>query len=150
MSTITLDEIQARQTELATLIEQYRTQSAQRVIEVPGTTVVLQAGEHYAGSTLEPEGMVKHDIVLLAARPDRRMTWQDAMEWAASVGGQLPDRQEQALLFANCKQHLQGEWHWSSEEHENASAAWHCDFFTGYQSYSRKSYEGCAVAVRRV
>lgn len=150
MSTITLDEIQARQTELAALIEQYRTQTSQRQIEVPGTTIVLQAGEHYAGSTLEADGLVKHDIVLLAARPDLRMTWQDAMEWAASVGGQLPDRQEQALLFANCKQHLQGEWHWSSEEHENASYAWSCYFHDGDQSHDHKSYEGCAVAVRRV
>ena len=56
-----------------------------------------------------------------------------------------------ALLFANCKPHLKPEWHWSSETHEDdASFAWHCDFLHGYQTHDRKSYEGSAVAVRRV
>jgi hypothetical protein len=46
---------------------------------------------------------------------------------------------------------MEPEWHWSSESHENdASFAWGCTFDDGTQSYGRKSYEGSAVAVRRV
>jgi hypothetical protein len=72
------------------------------------------------------------------------------MDWASTVCGVLPTRQEQALLYANCKPHLQPEWHWSSETHESdASFAWYCYFCIGLQDYDRKSIEGSAVAVRR-
>jgi len=74
-----------------------------------------------------------------------------ALEWAEAEGGALPTRQEQALLFANCKPHLQPGWHWSCEEHESdASYAWLCNFDDGDQGDGLKSYEGGAVAVRRV
>jgi hypothetical protein len=73
------------------------------------------------------------------------------MDWAESVGGSLPSRQEQALLFANCKPHLKPEWHWSSQTYESdASCAWFCYFYYGGQGGNRKSAEGAAVAVRRV
>ena len=122
--------------------------------EAPNTsanTVALQAGEHYAGVVLDESGQVKHHLVLMATKPGKKLNWQDAMDWAEEVGGALPTRQEQALLYANCKPHLKPEWHWSSETHEDdASYAWSCDFNYGYQSSYFKSYEGSAVAVRRV
>ena len=99
---------------------------------------------------LDADGNVKHHLVLLPNRPDADLTWQAAMDWAASVGGQLPDRQEQALLYANCKPHLQPEWHWSREEHQNASRAWLCNFDDGSQHFTYKSFEGSAVAVRLI
>ena len=90
-------------------------------------------------------------LVLMAARPDTQLNWQDAMEWAKSTGGDLPNRQEQALLYANCKTHLNPDWHWSSEtDADDASYAWHCHFGNGTQYDNHKSYEGCAVAVRRI
>ena len=52
------------------------------------------------------------------------------------------------MLFANVKDKLKPEWHWTSEAH-NASYAWLCNFHHGYLNY-RKSYEGCAVAVRLI
>jgi hypothetical protein len=111
----------------------------------------LQPGEHYAGVVLDESGQVTHHLVLMAPRPDKKLQWQAAMDWAASVGGALPTRQEQALLYANCKPHIKPEWHWSSETHaDDASYAWHCTFSLGYQGYSHKSAEGSAVAVRRV
>ena len=108
-------------------------------------------GEHYAGVVLDDSGNFKHHLALMAARPDSKLAWQPAMDWATGIGGTLPTRQEQALLFANCKPHLEAVWHWSSESHaNNASYAWICDFLFGFQSSSfRKSYEGSAVAVRR-
>ena len=111
----------------------------------------LQPGEHYAGVVLDEAGQVLHHLVLMAERPDGKLTWQAACEWAASVGGELPSRQEQALLYANCKPHLEPAWHWSGEAHEdNASYAWGCNFDDGYQGDDGKSYEGAAVAVRRL
>lgn len=111
----------------------------------------LQPGEHYAGVVLDANGNVTHHLVLMAERPTNKLNWQAAMDWAKRVGGDLPTRQEQALLFANCKPHLQADWHWSNQTHDDdTSYAWYCYFYGGFQSSNRKIYEGCAVAVRRV
>ena len=118
-------------------------------IELPATRIELAAGEHYAGPVLDEQGHAKHQLVLMAARPEGRLNWKAAQAWAKSVGGELPTRQEQALLFANCKPHLNPDWHWSSET-EDASYAWGCIFRYGTQGYNNRSYEGCAVAVRRL
>ena len=119
--------------------------------QLPAATIELRPGERYSGAVLDQDGNVKHHLILLPDRPAARVCWQDAMAWAESVDGQLPDRQEQALLFANCKPHLQKTWHWSSETHEeDASYAWYCCFDDGFQNYYHKSYEGSAVAVRRL
>ncbi len=119
--------------------------------KIPEATIELHPGERYAGPVLDAEGRIKHHLVLLPNRPESRLNWGDAKAWAESVGGQLPDRQEQALLFANCKPHLQSGWHWSCQEHEeDASYAWGCYFLNGYQSRDLKSFEGSAVAVRLI
>jgi len=120
-------------------------------IHIPAATIELHPGERYAGPVLDAEGRIKHHLVLLPACPESRLNWNDAKAWAASINGQLPDRQEQALLFANCKPHLQPGWHWSCrEDEEDASYAWCCLFYDGYQYYDHKSFEGSAVAVRRL
>lgn len=111
----------------------------------------LAPGEIYAGPVLAPDGSTTHHLVLLPHRPAKKLDWEDAMAWAASVGGELPSRQEQTLLFTNCKPHLPREWCWSSEEHAaDASYAWFCYLLHGGQSSYRKSFEGSAVAVRRL
>jgi hypothetical protein len=113
-------------------------------------TIELQPSEHYAGVVLDADGKVMHHLVLMAQKPTGKLNWQDATDWATSADGHLPTRQEQALLYANCKPHLQPVWHWSCESHEeDASCAWTCYFGYGYQDYHLKSYEGAAVAVRR-
>jgi hypothetical protein len=114
-------------------------------------TLNLQPDEHYAGIVLDADGNTLHHLVLMADRPTDDLNWQAAMDWAKRVGGDLPTRQEQALLFANCKPHIKPEWHWSNQTHEDEpSSAWGCYFSDGSQGNSRKSYGGCAVAVRRV
>ena len=100
--------------------------------------IELQPGEHYAGVVLDTEGKVMHHLVLMAQKPNSKLNWQDAMDWATSAGGHLPTRQEQALLYANCKPYLQPVWHWSCESHEeDASYAWYCTFDNGYQDFNR-------------
>lgn len=111
----------------------------------------LAPGEIYAGPVLAPDGSTTHHLVLLPHRPAKKLDWQAAMAWAASVGGELPSQQEQTLLFSNCKPYLPREWCWSSEEHaEDASYAWGCYFTSGFQNDGHKSFEGSAVAVRRL
>ncbi len=152
MSTVTLEQIQKRQAELARLIAALSEQaSPARLITIEADEIELQPGEHYAGAVLDADGGHQHHLVLMAPRPEAKLAWQAAMDWAEEVGGALPTRQEQALLYANCKPHLQPTWHWSCQEHEDdASYAWFCIFYYGTQYYGPKSFEGSAVAVRRV
>lgn len=153
MSEITLEAIEAKQNELADLIAKFKAvPAAGPVLHRFGEVEIeLHPGEHYAGMVLDQEGKLVHHLVLMAATPGKKLEWQEAMDWAQAVGGELPTRQEQALLYANCKPHLKPEWHWSSETHaDDASIAWGCDFFNGCQDLIRKSYDGCAVAVRRI
>ena len=153
MSSITLEAIEARQTELNQLIAQFKADAANQrtILVIHEAAIGLDPGEHYAGTILDESGQVVHHLVLMAQRPDTKLKWQKAMDWAASVGGALPSRQEQALLYANCKPHFKPEWHWSSETHaDDASYAWGCYFGFGHQGLNRKSYGGAAVAVRRV
>lgn len=125
--------------------------TATATIAIPATTIELQPGEHYAGIVLGADGHATHHLVLLPARPVADLNWAGAKAWAASVGGELPNRQEQALLYANCKPHLQPSWHWSCQEcEEDASWAWGCYFDDGYQNYRESSSAGSAVAVRRL
>lgn len=120
-------------------------------LHLPATTLELRPGERYAGAVLDADGNVLHHIALLPDRPEGDVNWQAAKAWAASVGGELPSRQEQALLFANCKPHLPRRWCWASEEHaEDASSAWGCYFYDGTQNDLHKSAQLCAVAVRRL
>lgn len=153
MSAITLESVKARQAELAEMIEQLTAAAATKPTRLflPEVEIELQPGERYVGPVLDTDGKVEHHLVLMDQRPDGKLNWQAAMAWAEAVGGTLPSRQEQALLYANCKPHLDPSWHWSCETHEgDASYAWICYFNYGDQFNYHKSYEGGAVAVRRV
>ena len=153
MSTVTIEQIQAKQSELAAMIEQLiaAPKQAPTTIEIEADSIELAPGEHYAGAVLDADGKHQHHLVLMADRPEEDLSWTAALEWAEHVGGALPTRQEQALLFANCKPHLLPRWHWSCEAHETeASYAWDCDFNNGNQNNNRKSDKGSAVAVRMI
>lgn len=153
MSAITLEAVKARQAELAEMIEQLTAAAATKPtwLFLPEVEIELQPGERYAGPVLDADGKVQHHLVLMPQRPDGKLAWQAAMEWAESIGGAIPTLQEQALLYANCKPHLTPVWHWSSETYEDdASYAWYCNFLSGTQYLNHKRDEGGAVAVRRV
>jgi hypothetical protein len=148
VSDITLELVKAKQSELATMIQALE-DSAKLVISLPAAEIQLRPGEHYAGAVLDEHGRVKHHLVMLAAQPAQDLTWAEAKSWAeGDAGGSLPTRQEQALLYANCKPHLPKRWCWSSEA-EGSAHAWNCYFGDGHQTYITQSAKGCAVAVRR-
>jgi hypothetical protein len=147
MSSITLEQILAKQTELATMIEAIKSAPA-TTITCPAVHIELAPGEHYAGLVLDATGQPAHHLVLLPGEAEST-TWQDAMDWAAKQEANLPTRQEQALLYANLKGQFSTEWYWSSEQYA-ASSAWDQYFNNGYQFSSSKSHEGRARAVRRL
>lgn len=107
-------------------------------------------GGIFAGLTTKPNGT--HCAVVLLPGKSRRLNWIDAKAWAAAQGGELPSRPVAAILFANVREQLRPEWHWTSDEdEEDASFAWYCHFYDGYQGGGHaKSYEGSAVAVRLI
>jgi len=109
----------------------------------------LKSGEHYAGIALDAEGEHRHHLILLPGDVD--MTWGKAREWASSIGGELPTRQEQSILFANLKGKFEQAYYWSNEQLASYTGyAWSQGFHDGYQINTSKGSELRARAVRRV
>lgn len=113
---------------------------------LPPIGVELDGGT-FAGITTKPDGA--HYAVFLLPEQGENLTWQQALAWADEQGGELPTRPVASMLFANVKDKLKPEWHWTSEAY-NASCAWLCTFDDGYIGTGRKSFGGCAVAVRLI
>lgn len=112
------------------------------------STPQLNKGEIYAGAIIKPDGTGHHIILLDGDNDDAN--WADSMEWAKSIGGDLPDRVEQSLLFANLKDRFKEEWYWSNTQHASYSdCAWCQDFDYGDQGSYLKDCELRARAVRR-
>ena len=112
-------------------------------------TPELKEGEIYAGAIIAPDGTGHHVILLDGDNDDA--DWQTQMDWAKNLGGDLPDRVEQALLWAHLKDRFQPEWYWSNTQHASYSDfAWLQYFDDGDQYYGHKDDEYRARAVRRV
>jgi hypothetical protein len=111
---------------------------------------VLNEGEHYAGIVFGKNNEPNQHIILLRDEIEG-VNWSSACSWAASIGGSLPTRREQSLLFTNLKEQFKQEWYWSDEQHAaNSGFAWQQTFNYGYQDYLHKSDEVRARAVRRL
>lgn len=123
-----------------------KTQESIALASLPAIGAAL-AGGIFAGLTTTQAGA--HCAVVLLPGNGEDLTWAKAKAWAKKQGGELPTRPVAALLFANVKDQLQPYWHWTSEEFD-ASYAWFCSFFYGYQHGDRKSVAGRAVAVRMI
>ena len=110
----------------------------------------LNPGERYAGLILDETGTPTHHLVLLPGDEDS-LTFDAANKWAASIGGALPTRNEQSLLYANCKAQFESDWYWSGEQRAAVSGdAWYQGFDLGYQFILIKGAELRARAVRRL
>lgn len=122
---------------------------AEGEIYVGGEIYVLAEGEIYVGAIGDTAGDVYHVILLPVDNDDD--TWQTQMDWAKSIGGDLPTRVEQAMLWANHRDQFQKYWYWSNETHHSESGwAWCQNFGHGSQNYLRKYREVRARAVRRL
>ena len=109
----------------------------------------LISGETYAGIVITDNGSMHHLILLDGDADDA--TLQVQLDWAKSIGGDLPTRQEQALLYANCKSQFKSDWYWSADLYASGSGyAWYQIFGIGYQYYYGTSLKLRACAVRRL
>ncbi|WP_109477658.1 DUF1566 domain-containing protein [Paraburkholderia sp. C35] len=149
--TITLEAIEAKQSEISALIEGFKKQSTSTTVEIAASTITLAPGERYAGLVLDEDGTPSHHLILLPSDADGS-SWGDATAWADKQGGGLPTRREQSLLFANLKGEFQSAYYWSNETHESDSAyAWYQGFDGGSQHFNHKDDTNCrARAVRRL
>lgn len=108
----------------------------------------LNDGEIYAGALIQPDGSGHHIILLDGDNDDA--DWDTQMEWAKSLGGDLPSRPELALMYAHLKDRFKPVWYWSNEQHESGSvSAWNQNFYHGNQLWHYKDYKLRARAVRR-
>lgn len=109
----------------------------------------LAEGERYIGSIGNAAGEAYHLILLPGDNDDADHATQQA--WAESIGGDLPDRVEQAMLYATAKDAFKEDWYWSNQTHAAASGyAWFQYFYYGNQDGLHKSAQLRARAVRRL
>ena len=113
-------------------------------------TKELRPGEIYV-ATIQIAGQAPYHLILLPEHPEDEMTHQTATKWAANVGGELPSRPEQALLFAHQRAQFYRDWYWSNTLLESdPDYAWYQNFNIGHQSFSHRNTKLRARAVRRL
>jgi hypothetical protein len=147
--TITLEAIKSEHAKVADMIAAFERQSATTERRIPGAVLTLAPGELYAGLILGEGEEADYHLILLPGEAES-INWKDAGRWAKSIGGELPTRREQSLLFANVKGEFQAEYYWSSQIHEsNSGWAWCQGFSYGFQT-SHSIFDALrARAVRR-
>ena len=74
-----------------------------RTITLTAAAIELRPGEQYAGLVLKDDGTPSHHLVLMAERPDKRLSWEGAKNWASKIGGALPTQREASLISAHCR-----------------------------------------------
>ena len=112
-------------------------------------TPTLADGEIHV-ATIQIAGEAPYHLILLPDHPKNVMTHHAATEWASSIGGELPNRYEQALLFAHQRDKFDRDWYWSNTLHESYQGyAWSQYFRDGYQYFNDRNYELRARAIRR-
>jgi hypothetical protein len=148
-ATVTLEEIQADHKSIGEKIALFVSQAVTEYL-FPAAQIELKHGEHYAGMILGKDGESSYHLILLPEEKES-INWQDATDWAKSIGGELPTRREQSLLYANLKEQFTDNWYWSSVQHAAGSGyAWVQSFGNGGQDGYRKDGSGRARAVRRL
>lgn len=110
------------------------------------------AGGEVMGVVMGENDQPDYLLIDLGVEPKNDVTWDEAKAWAASVGGGLPTRREQAVMFGNRREgQYQPRWYWSGEAHASEpSWAWGQVFNYGSQVSYHKDNPSRARAVRRV
>lgn len=109
----------------------------------------LKEGELYAGILLGKDGDPDQHLILLPGQA-ASVTFKQAQKFAADIGGDLPTRREQSLLFANLPEQFEQDWYWSGTQHSGYSNyAWYQSFNNGIQARINKLTKLRARAVRR-
>jgi hypothetical protein len=111
---------------------------------------ILKKGELYAGIILGKDGEPDYHLILLA-REEVYANWEAAKHFASTVGGELPTRREQYVLFANLREEFKGHYYWTGDlRSSNSDFAWCHNFYGGGESNYSKHIMLKARAIRRV
>lgn len=150
MTTITIETLEAKQNELAKLISDFKSNAAvQASFPITVEFPFINIGERYIGAIIDAQGKGYHLILLPGEVTE--VNWNDAMKWAEKQGGDLPNRIEQSMLYANSKDEFSEAWYWSDTQHaDDDGCAWGQSFFDGNQLDYHKSNSHRARAVRRL
>jgi len=111
----------------------------------------LAEGEIYVGAIGDKNGDFHHVILLPGDNDDA--SWQTQMDWAKSIGGDLPTRIEQAMLWAAFRDQFKKAAYWSNtpdDDPEYAGWAWYQFFGDGIQLIIDELIKLRARAVRRL
>ncbi len=106
----------------------------------------------YAGVSRGENGEPDAHLVLLNAKADSNMKWEDAVAWAKGLGdgARLPTRFESALLYAHLQDQFDTDrWHWTGTQYSSGDA-WGQDFDDGDQDIHGEKFEARARAVRLI
>ena len=114
----------------------------------------LAEGEIYIGAIGDKNGDVYH-LILLPGDADLAPQAKQ-IEWAKSIGGELPNKLEAMMLFVHAKDQFQDTAYWTGEtlidpdDPEDDAWAWYQYFDDGFQYNCRKLSALRARAVRRL
>lgn len=148
MTTITLDAIKAEHAKVAEMIAAFEAQAKLESafpVSVPAPNP--NPGELWLGAIITGKKM--EHIYLLPGDNDGA-SWQEQMDWAKSIGGDLPTSAEQAMLLVHMKDQFKEAAYWSNEKHVSASGcSWYQVFTIGNQYASLTNTKRRARAVRR-
>jgi hypothetical protein len=109
----------------------------------------LNKGEIFLCDITAPDGVTTRTILLSGEISNSN--WDDAMAWAKSIGGDLPDLVEQAMLFKCLPEEFQKRGYWSCYQHViDSGFAWGQGFGNGAQDFYHKRNKFHARAVRRI
>lgn len=110
----------------------------------------LNEGETYVTTLFDATTQTGYHLILLPG-DNNGATWQKQLEWAKEIGGDLPTRVEQALLFEKHRDQFKKDLYWSNEAVSYwASWAWYQYFYNGGQNNNSQTLELRARAVRRL
>lgn len=110
----------------------------------------LAEGEIYLCGIVDANGDVTHTILLPG--DNKPATWAQQLEWAKSLGGDLPTRAELVIAYGQHRELFEADAYWSNTQDtdpEYSGWAWYQHFCNGTQYSDLQRYELRARAVRR-
>ena len=111
----------------------------------------LAEGEIYLGGFVDKNGDVTHTILLPGDNDDA--SWQAQMDWAKSIGGDLPTRAELVIAYEQHRDQFESDAYWSNQPDTDpgySGWAWCQHFGDGVQLSYHQTIKLRARAVRRL
>lgn len=114
----------------------------------PGQHWPEQGGTYIGIAPAESTLPMRH-LVVLDAKPAKRLTWEKAIAWAQEQdnGARLPTQLEAMFAFTISRTAFEPNWHWTGTQHSRHDAFVQ-DFEYGSSSFGNKDFEHRVRAFR--